>query len=75
LPVPARSRLARKGIGVVPQFDNLDLEFTVRENLLVFGRYFGMRTREINAVIPRLLEFARLESKADSRVGLLSGGM
>ncbi|RWO37384.1 MAG: nodulation factor ABC transporter ATP-binding protein NodI [Mesorhizobium sp.] len=75
LPVPARSRLARKGIGVVPQFDNLDLEFTVRENLLVFGRYFGMSTREINAVIPRLLEFARLESKADSRVGLLSGGM
>ncbi|RWP26539.1 nodulation factor ABC transporter ATP-binding protein NodI [Mesorhizobium sp.] len=75
LPVPARSRLARKGIGVVPQFDNLDLEFTVRENLLVFGRYFGMSTREINAVMPRLLEFARLESKADSRVGLLSGGM
>ncbi|RNJ42517.1 nodulation factor ABC transporter ATP-binding protein NodI [Mesorhizobium erdmanii] len=75
VPVPAQARLARKGIGVVPQFDNLDLEFTVRENLLVFGRYFGMSTRAIKAVIPSLLEFARLESKADARVGELSGGM
>lgn len=75
VPVPARSRLARKGIGVVPQFDNLDLEFTVRENLLVFGRYFGMSTRAIKAVIPSLLEFARLESKANARVAELSGGM
>ncbi|MDK1389251.1 nodulation factor ABC transporter ATP-binding protein NodI [Sinorhizobium sp. 7-81] len=75
VPVPARARLARSGIGVVPQFDNLDLEFTVRENLQVFGRYFGMSTREIEAVIPSLLDFARLESKADSRVADLSGGM
>ncbi|MGX7877014.1 nodulation factor ABC transporter ATP-binding protein NodI [Mesorhizobium sp. ORM8.1] len=75
LPVPARSRLARKGIGVVPQFDNLDLEFTVRENLVVFGRYFGMSTRQIQGVVPSLLEFARLESKAEARVGQLSGGM
>lgn len=75
VPVPARARLARQGIGVVPQFDNLDLEFTVRENLLVFGRYFGMSTRKIKAVIPSLLEFARLESKADARVAELSGGM
>ncbi|MCH4561224.1 MULTISPECIES: nodulation factor ABC transporter ATP-binding protein NodI [Mesorhizobium] len=73
--VPERSRLARKSIGVVPQSDNLDLEFTVRENLLVFGRYFGMSTREIQGVIPSLLEFARLESKSDARVGQLSGGM
>ncbi|ADV14887.1 nodulation factor ABC transporter ATP-binding protein NodI [Mesorhizobium sp. B283B1A] len=75
VPVPGRSRLARKGIGVVPQFDNLDLEFTVRENLMVFGRYFGMSTRKIQEVVPSLLEFARLESKADARVGQLSGGM
>ncbi|UVK48777.1 nodulation factor ABC transporter ATP-binding protein NodI (plasmid) [Mesorhizobium sp. AR07] len=74
-PVGARSRFARKSIGVVPQFDNLDQEFTVRENLLVFGRYFGMSTRKIKEVIPSLLEFARLESKADARVGELSGGM
>ncbi|WP_027487434.1 nodulation factor ABC transporter ATP-binding protein NodI [Allorhizobium undicola] len=75
LPVPARARLARRGIGVVPQIDNLDLEFTVRENLLVYGRYFGMSTREIKAVMPSLLEFARLESKVDARVSQLSGGM
>ncbi|MPR12394.1 nodulation factor ABC transporter ATP-binding protein NodI [Microvirga tunisiensis] len=75
VPVPARGRLARKGIGVVPQFDNLDSEFTVRENLLVFGRYFGMSTRAIAAIIPSLLEFARLANKADARVADLSGGM
>lgn len=73
--VPAHARLARVGVGVVPQFDNLENEFTVRENLLVFGRYFGMNAREIEAVIPSLLEFARLESKADARVAELSGGM
>ncbi|WP_456682959.1 nodulation factor ABC transporter ATP-binding protein NodI [Bradyrhizobium sp. USDA 3311] len=74
-PVPARARVARVRIGVVPQFDNLELEFTVRENLLVFGRYFGMSARKIEAVAPSLLEFARLESKADTRVAELSGGM
>ncbi|QHO77760.1 nodulation factor ABC transporter ATP-binding protein NodI [Bradyrhizobium sp. CCBAU 051011] len=74
-PVPARARLARARIGVVPQFDNLELEFTVRENLLVFGRYFNMSAREVEAVVPALLEFARLEGKADARVAELSGGM
>ncbi|MCA1457329.1 nodulation factor ABC transporter ATP-binding protein NodI [Bradyrhizobium sp. BRP22] len=74
-PVPARARLARARIGVVPQFDNLELGFTVRENLLVFGRYFNMRAREVEAVVPALLEFARLESRADARVSELSGGM
>ncbi|OHV79333.1 nodulation factor ABC transporter ATP-binding protein NodI [Ensifer sp. LCM 4579] len=75
MPVPARARLARGRIGVVPQFDNLEHAFTVRENLLVFGRYFGMSRSEIEAAIPTLLEFARLESKADARVNTLSGGM
>ncbi|WP_152977521.1 nodulation factor ABC transporter ATP-binding protein NodI [Bradyrhizobium pachyrhizi] len=74
-PVPARARVARVRIGVVPQFDNLELQFTVRENLLVFGRYFGMSARKIDAVVPALLEFARLESKKDVRVAELSGGM
>ncbi|WP_445219936.1 nodulation factor ABC transporter ATP-binding protein NodI [Bradyrhizobium sp. Pa8] len=73
--VPAHARLARAGVGVVPQFDNLENGFTVRENLLVFGRYFSMSAREVEAVIPSLLEFARLESKADARVAELSGGM
>jgi len=74
-PIPARARIARARIGVVPQFDNLDPDFTVRENLLVFGRYFGLSARAIRERVPSLLEFARLEHKADSRVAELSGGM
>lgn len=74
-PVPARARFARQRVGVVPQFDNLDPDFTVRENLLVFGRYFGLTGARMHALVPSLLEFARLESKADARVGELSGGM
>src|SRR5688572_23577428 len=42
LPVPARAREARRRIGVVPQTDSLDPDFTVEENLLVYGRYFGL---------------------------------
>ncbi|EJB07178.1 ATP-binding ABC transporter family nodulation protein NodI [Rhizobium leguminosarum bv. trifolii WSM597] len=75
VPVPDKARAARARIGVVPQFDRLDLEFTVRENLVVYGRYCRMKARDIEAVIPSLLEFARLEKKADTRVADLSGGM
>jgi lipooligosaccharide transport system ATP-binding protein len=74
-PIPARARFARQRVGVVPQFDNLDPDFTVRENLLVFGRYFGLSSAQARALVPTLLEFARLENKADARVGELSGGM
>lgn len=73
--IPQRARFARQRIGVVPQFDNLDPDFSVRENLLVFGRYFGLSASKTRAMVPELLEFARLESKADARVGELSGGM
>src|SRR3978361_2099490 len=45
-PIPSRARHARQRVGVVPQFDNLDPDFTVREILLIFGRYFGMSTSE-----------------------------
>src|SRR3954451_11632800 len=55
-PVPRRAREARKRVGVVPQFDNLDPDFTVAENLIVFGRYFGIAAREIQRRIPELLE-------------------
>ena len=58
--VPAEARVARQRVGVVPQFDNLDPDFTVAENLIVFGRYFGLRDRDIKARIPQLLEFAGL---------------
>ncbi len=74
-PVPSRARHARQRVGVVPQFDNLDPDFSVRENLLVFSRYFGQSAREARALVPSLLEFAKLESKADAKVGELSGGM
>jgi len=62
-------------LGVVSQFDTLDPDFTCAENLLVYGRYFGMRRAQIEARIPRLLEFAALSHKAAARPGELSGGM
>ena len=73
--VPARAREARQRVGVVPQFDNLDPDFTVAENLVVYGRYFGLRDRDIRARIPQLLEFAGLSGRADARIQTLSGGM
>ncbi|MBU1213776.1 MAG: ATP-binding cassette domain-containing protein [Gammaproteobacteria bacterium] len=75
LPVPQAAREARIKVGVVPQMDNLDPDFTVAENLLVYGRYFGMQDSEIEARIPDLLEFASLTSKRDAKVPTLSGGM
>ena len=75
LAVPARAREARMRVGVVPQMDNLDPDFTVRENLLAYGRYFGLKDAETAARIPGLLEFAGLEHRADARIDALSGGM
>lgn len=74
-PVPEQAREARRRIGIVPQGDNLDPDFTVRENLLVYGRYFGLRSRELETRIPGLLEFAGLSARAGSRIQTLSGGM
>ena len=62
-------------LGSVPQDDTLDRELTVRENLHIYGRYFGMRRAEIRPRAEQLLEFARLTEKADQRVDSLSGGM
>jgi len=73
--IPDDAQQARARVGVVPQFDNLDPDFTASENLLVFGRYFGMADAEIKARIPQLLDFASLGSKADARIATLSGGM
>jgi lipooligosaccharide transport system ATP-binding protein len=75
LPVPEQAREARRRIGVVPQSDNLDPDFTVEENLLVYGRYFGMADAVIRSRIPALLEFAGLVTRAGSRIQTLSGGM
>ena len=73
--IPAAAQAARARVGVVPQFDNLDPDFTCAENLLVFGRYFGLSDRDIRARIPALLNFASLGNKADARIASLSGGM
>ena len=74
-PVPARAREARIRVGVVPQMDNLDPDFTASENLLVYGRYFGLKEADIRARIPQLLEFAELTGRGESRIQTLSGGM
>ncbi len=75
LPIPQEARSARSHIGVVPQFDNLDPDFTVRENLQIFGRYFDIPEQEVRARIPDLLDFAGLASRAEVRIQTLSGGM
>jgi lipooligosaccharide transport system ATP-binding protein len=74
-PVPRRARQARARVGVVPQFDNLDPDFTVAENLVVFARYFGIPGSRIQTRIPELLEFAGLGGRGDARISALSGGM
>ena len=74
-PISAGRPEARLRVGVVPQMDNLDPDFTVAENLLVYGRYFGMSNAAIEARLPELLEFANLSHKRDVKVPTLSGGM
>jgi lipooligosaccharide transport system ATP-binding protein len=74
-PVPEHGREARIRVGVVPQMDNLDPDFTVRENLLIYGNYFGLPRDVLEARIPELLEFAGLSSKRDVGIRTLSGGM
>jgi lipooligosaccharide transport system ATP-binding protein len=75
IPVPQRAREARMKVGVVPQIDNLDPDFSVRENLMAYGRYFGIPKAVIAARVPELLDFAGLASKADAQIAQLSGGM
>jgi lipooligosaccharide transport system ATP-binding protein len=65
----------RARLGVVPQEDTLDVELTVRENLLVYGRYFGLSRAVIRERSARLLEFVQLADRAGDRVEPLSGGM
>ncbi len=73
--VPAQARAARARVGVVPQSDALDPDFTVAENLLVFGRYFGLPHATVAARLDALLEFAGLAHKRDAKINELSGGM
>jgi lipooligosaccharide transport system ATP-binding protein len=74
-PIPREARIARRRLGVVPQIDNLDPDFSVRENLEVYARYFGLARAEARGRVEELLEFASLASRADAPIATLSGGM
>ena len=75
LQMPRDALAIKAQIGVVTQMDTLDPDFTCAENLLVYGRYFGMKEAQIRERIPALLEFASLSAKALAKPGELSGGM
>jgi lipooligosaccharide transport system ATP-binding protein len=74
-PVPQQARRMRCRVGIVPQQDNLDPDFTVRENLLTYASYFGLDGPALVRHIEDLLAFASLEQKADAHIATLSGGM
>jgi lipooligosaccharide transport system ATP-binding protein len=65
----------RARLGVVPQQDTLDFELTVRENIIIYGRYFGLPRRQLRERAEELLDFVQLTERADDRVEPLSGGM
>ena len=65
----------RARLGVVPQQDTLDMELTVRENVIIYGRYFGLSRKELGARADELLDFVELTERANDRVEPLSGGM
>jgi lipooligosaccharide transport system ATP-binding protein len=65
----------RARLGVVPQQDTLDMELTVRENIVIYGRYFGLSRKDLGKRADELLEFVELTERADDRVEPLSGGM
>src|SRR3954451_21058446 len=65
----------RSRLGVVPQQDALDVELTVRENLVIYGRYFGLERTEVSRRADELLEFAQLTERANDQGEPLSGGM
>lgn len=65
----------RAHLGVVPQQDNLDRQLTVWENILVYGRYFGLSRKFLKPKIDELLAFAQLEEKRNVKSEELSGGM
>lgn len=74
-PIPARAREARMRLGVVPQFDTLDPDFTVRENLNTYASYFGIRLGQGSSRVDELLAFANLEQRQNAAIHALSGGM
>jgi lipooligosaccharide transport system ATP-binding protein len=75
LSMPDQALAIKARLGVVAQMDTLDPDFTAEENLLVYGRYFGMKDADIKARLAPLLEFGALTHKAKAKPGELSGGM
>lgn len=73
--IPRQARQMHARMGLVPQADNLDPDFSVAQNLRTYARYFGIPKSEIDQRLPQLLAFASLEHKADAGIGTLSGGM
>jgi len=73
--VRERPRDVKRMLGICPQEDNLDPDFDVLKNLLVYGRYFGMPSAEVKRRALPLLETMALQEKAKSPVAALSGGM
>jgi len=72
---PVSDAAIHSRIGVVPQLDNLDPDFTVRLNLKVYAGYFGIAARDADSRIDELLEFAALARRCNDQVATLSGGM
>ncbi len=75
LQMPRDALAIKAQLGVVSQMDTLDPDFSCAENLLVYGRYFGLKEQQIRERIPALLDFASLAHKANAKPGELSGGM
>lgn len=73
--LPQAARSVRARVGLVPQADNLDPDFTVRENLFMYAQFFGLKRRAVADRVEALLAFAELTAKADAKVETLSGGM
>ena len=74
-PASGMGRETKARIGLVPQEDNLDPDLSVTQNLFVYGRYFGLKKEELTERVPQLLEYMKIQEKADNRVNQLSGGM
>jgi lipooligosaccharide transport system ATP-binding protein len=75
LPMPEAARAVRSRVGMVPQADNLDPDFSVVENLQVYASYFGLSRRQVAERIEQLLSFAALGERRDAKTETLSGGM
>lgn len=73
--IPQQATLMRRYLGVVPQHDNLDPDFTVRENLVTYASYFNLPSKQIGPYLDELIAFAALENKANAKIPTLSGGM